>query len=150
MWDFYIDIYICVSDFHWDSLVGMFIIKFKPDTCLIGSKAHMLPVILIQEIHFRITILVHRCFFAPSWFSKRTQCHFVIIRVLDSCVLNLSAIYKCKITSQYWITNVGLMNVLFIDEWSVRTSFISHSKAILNCKTSLVSHVVIAMQRSIW
>lgn len=33
---------------------------------------------------------------------------------------------------------------------SVRTSFISHSKAILNCKTSLVSHVVIAMQRSIW
>lgn len=71
MWDYiYIDIYICVSDFHWDSLVGMFIIKFKSDTCLIGSKAHMLPIILIQEIHFRITILVHRCFFAPFMIFK--------------------------------------------------------------------------------
>lgn len=44
---------------------GMFIIKFKPDTCLIRSKARMLPVILIQENRFRITILAHRSFFAP-------------------------------------------------------------------------------------
>lgn len=49
---------------------GMFIIKFKPDTCLIRSKARMLPVILIQEICFRITILAHRCFFAPFMIIK--------------------------------------------------------------------------------
>ena len=48
-----------------------------------------------------------------------------------------------------WTNNVELMNGLVIDEFSARTSFVSHSKAILNCKTSSVSHVVIAMQRSI-
>ena len=49
-----------------------------------------------------------------------------------------------------WTNNVGLMNGLVIDEWSALTSFISHSKAILNCKASSVSHVVIAIQRPIW
>lgn len=37
-----------------------------------------------------------------------------------------------------WTNNFGLMNGLFIN----------HSKPILICKTSSISHVVIAMQRS--
>lgn len=69
----------------------------------------------------------------------------------NNSVKELKKLAKDGLTiNMQWTNNVGLMNGLVIDEWSARTSFISHYKAILNWKTSSVSHVVIAMQRSIW
>ena len=69
----------------------------------------------------------------------------------NNSVKELKKLAKDGLTiNMQWKNNVGLMNGLVIDEWSARTSFISHYKAILNWKTSSVSHVVIATQRSIW
>ena len=69
----------------------------------------------------------------------------------NNSVKELKKLAKDGLTiNMQWTNNVGLMNGLVIDEWSACASFTSHYKAILNWKTSSVSHVVIAMQRPIW